>query len=661
MDDASGLDEQAAGRFVLIMVFSDEAPELLPEVLKVRGHLDPDLPVLSCRNQLEAAVIDQDSRAGASDAVSLQQPDRFYRVVDREQRRRRMAQALREAIVKANSYRNQLQTFMAGSTDAIAQVAEGILLDANAAWRELFGYEEDDDPAGTPIMDLFAVESHASLKGALVACMRGRWPGDALRLTGVDQAERPVVLEVTLEPSTFDHEPSVRMSVATEAGGDDAELIDDLHQAVQRDSETGLYGRQYFLERLGAAVAKPPAGGVRAVALIRPDSFGDIVSVVGPVASEAILKGLAATLRDLAQPNDLYGRLGGTIFGVLLGRGNHRDLKAWAHEYCRRVAAQLFELGDKSMSITCTVGLAIAEGRSDDVDDLLIQALDVCNKGRNQGGGRVAMRDDHAATTAMHERDRLWVPRIKQALMDNRFRLAHQPIASLAGADPGFVDILVRMLDEQGDELLPAEFLPAAERNKLVKNIDRWVLNATMALCVRSPIRRAFVKLSQPTLLDESLVPWLDKHLEMHGLTSDRLVLQVAESIADKHLKQTLTLAEAARARGYGFALENFGVGARPQQVLKHLPLDFLKIDGSLMQGLAGSTELQERVNEYAATARERQIQTIAERVEDANTMAVLWQAGIEFLQGYQVQEPEVVLSEEPDAVVADEETDKPD
>ena len=141
-----------------------------------------------------------------------------------EQRHRRMSRALREAIVSANSYRNQLQKFMAGATDAIAQVAEGIVLDANAAWRELFGLEDGEEVAGTPIMDLFAPESHASLKGALVACMRGRWPGDALRLTGLGQDARPVALEMTLEPSTFDHEPSVRISVARE-GGSDGELM----------------------------------------------------------------------------------------------------------------------------------------------------------------------------------------------------------------------------------------------------------------------------------------------------------------------------------------------------------------------------------------------------------------------------------------------------
>jgi diguanylate cyclase (GGDEF)-like protein/PAS domain S-box-containing protein len=652
VDDAEGVERQGTGRYTLVLVFGDEDEALLEQVLSVRRRLDPDLPVLCCRKRIDEASLDRDTAAGAADVVSLSHPERFWRVVDREQRRRRMAQALREAIGTANSYRDQLHTFMAGSTDAIAQIGEGIVLEANPAWRNLFGYGAEDDLAGTPVMDLFSADSQASLKGALVACARNQWRGDALRVAGVDPNGKAFPLEMTLKPSSFDGEPCVRISVAPTSTEDGA-LLDDLHEAVRRDPETGLFGRQYFLEKLAERIAAQPSAGVRALALIRPDGFGDVVEVVGPLASEQILIELGATLRDLVQPNDLYGRLGGTTFAALLGRGNHRDLKAWAHEYCRRISSQLFELGDKSMSLTCTVGIAIVDGRSGDVDDLVRQALESCNRGRAQGGGRVAMRADDAATTAMHERDRLWMPRIRQALIENRFRLALQPIASLAGSDPGYTDVLVRMLDEQGDEVLPGEFLPAAERNKLIKNIDRWVLGAAMALCARSPeIQRAFVKLSRPTVLDETLVGWLETQVRSQGIEPRRLVLQVAETIADQHLKQSQTLARSVRSLGFGFALENFGVGPRPLQVLQHLPLDFLKIDGSLMQGLARNSQLQERIAEYATQARERDIRTIAERVEDANTMAVLWQSGVEYLQGYQIQEPEVILAVEPDAAV---------
>ncbi len=111
--------------------------------------------------------------------------------------------------------------------------------------------------------------------------MRGAWTGDTLRLAGAGRDGGELVLEMSLEPSTFDGEPSVRISVAPEAR-DDGALIDDLHEAMRRDPATGLYGREYFIEKLGEKAAKPAAAGVRALALIRPDGFGDVVEVVGP-------------------------------------------------------------------------------------------------------------------------------------------------------------------------------------------------------------------------------------------------------------------------------------------------------------------------------------------------------------------------------------------
>jgi EAL domain-containing protein (putative c-di-GMP-specific phosphodiesterase class I) len=124
-------------------------------------------------------------------------------------------------------------------------------------------------------------------------------------------------------------------------------------------------------------------------------------------------------------------------------------------------------------------------------------------------------------------------------------------------------------------------------------------------------------------------------------------VFQVAEKVAAQQLKPVRLIAERLRTHGFEFAIEHFGVGPRPAQILSHVPMDYVKIDGSLMQGLARDVQLQATVGELVTQAKENGIRTIAERVEDANTMATLWQLGIEFIQGYQVQEPEVVLAEE--------------
>jgi EAL domain-containing protein (putative c-di-GMP-specific phosphodiesterase class I) len=227
--------------------------------------------------------------------------------------------------------------------------------------------------------------------------------------------------------------------------------------------------------------------------------------------------------------------------------------------------------------------------------------------------------------------------------MENRFRLVQQPIASLLGEDKGMFDVLVRMLDEQGNEVLPAEFIAAAERNELMKNIDRWVIGASMSFAANRKASCIFVRISRETVLDKSLLAWVDTQLKSLKIEPKRLCVQVTEDLATQYVTQTRDLAEQLRKLGFRFAIEHFGIGRDPLRLIADIGMDFIKIDGSLMQGLSTNQLQQQRVKGLVEAAKRKGVETVAERVEDANTMAVLWQLGIEFIQGYFVNAPEDV------------------
>lgn len=653
--DLTDIESRLAEDFGAAVVFSDETVDLLGELLRARDNTRPELPVISCRDNIDADVLSADVIAGAADLITLNQRQRLFKVLERELERASIRKTLQDAVASSASYQAQLKEFMEGMTDAILHVQEGIILECNKAAVQIFGLADDAEIVGTPIMDLFAAESQASLKGALVACTQGRWPGESLRCTGIDRNGGQLALDLNMDLAQFDDEPCVRIAITTSSGrgGEQShELAGELHDAINKDPATGMPSRKAFLEKMAVESSKPLKGGVRALAVIRPDAFGTVVEEVGPLTSEDILAALARLIGEHLQPNDLCGRFGGTTFMVLLARGNNRDLKAWGKDFCRRASEQVFEGGSHSVSVTCSVGVCVSEVGGGDPEPAIARALAVCNQARLDGGDRVMLTDEDAATTAMEEVDELWIPRIRQALIEDRFRLAKQPLAGLAGEDPGFVDILVRMIDEQGDEVLPGEFLAAAERNRLIKNIDRWVIGATLAWCSGNEINKAFIRLSPSSIRDDTLVEWIQSQLECNDLDPARFVFQIAEKTAAQQLKPARELAETLRRYGFGFAIEHFGVGPRPAQILSHVPMDFVKIDGSLMQGLARDVHLQATVGDLTSQAKEIGIRTIAERVEDANTMAALFQLGIELIQGYHVQEPEVVLAEEKEVPV---------
>jgi len=204
--------------------------------------------------------------------------------------------------------------------------------------------------------------------------------------------------------------------------------------------------------------------------------------------------------------------------------------------------------------------------------------------------------------------------------------------------------VAIRMLDHQGKEVLPSEFLPAAARNDLLKNIDRWVIGATLSFVSKRKPDLSFVRVSRDSAVDSALPQWLEMQLKSTLAEAGRLCIQVTEDVATRYPEQVLALANSMHARGLKFALEHFGTGTESQHLIDVLPLDFIKIDGSLMQGLTGSQELQRRVRAIVDAAAKKNIQTVAERIEDANTMAVVWQLGVQYIQGYFVHSPEEIV-----------------
>ena len=646
LDDAGDLPSRLQEReWELVVVFADENEDLLANAVSVLDAAGTDLPVVSCREQIDEDGIADDIAAGAMDATSLRRTDRLSAVLARALKTGRLNRAFKGAMRSASSYREQLQQVVAGTGDAIAHVGEGIVLDANHAWAELFGFEDAQEMPGLTFMDLFSSEHQPAIKGALVACAQGRWPPQGLKATGINRHDQPVALVLELEPARFDDEDCVRVRVPARGQEDDETLAERLQAALRLDHATGLFGRRYLLEQVRERLNEEAPAGVQALVLFSIDDFRGLQRQVGASQLETVLAGLADVLRDTVQARDLYGRLGSSEFAALAARGARRDLKAWAASVIARVGRTLFEAGGKSVSLSLSAGIAIADNRGMDPDELYAEASEAMARATELAGGQVGMSQRTEDSTRIEEQDRLWVNRIKRALIENRFRLADQPVASLTGEERDLHDLFVRMIDEQGDEVKPSQFVRAAERCKIIKNIDRWVIGAAFSFCLGHPGATALVRLSRDTMLDGMLPAWLETCRKNAKLPEGVVVFQVTEEVASSHLKQTMDMANRLKKIGFGFSLEAFVGGPASAVLLGHLPMDYLKIDGSLMQGLAGDEPLQERVKSIVQQARDRNIKTIAERVEDANTMAVLWQLGVEYIQGYQVSEPEVVLS----------------
>lgn len=626
----------------MLIAFIEELDIDLESVMKVKQQNAPEMPVLIVRENVDENTIAEAMRLGAQDVVTLANRSRLQSVASRELRAYRLERALFTTLSSAREYREQLHNFLEGSADAITHVQEGIVVDANHAWVELFGYAADDALTGTPLMDLFEQETHPALKGALVACLQGKWAGHGLKVQALLSDGSGMGLELQLTKADYENEPAVRIAIPARHKKD-VDLEVRLADAVKNDASTRFLQQRYAIAAVRERCATAAKGGVRQFAHIKPDRFIEIQTSIGLLASEDFMAQLAELLRVQLTPTDVCGRFGGNGFLILLERGTARDVETWAENVVKRVNEHIFAIEDKTLSATVTVGLGLLPGTHPDVDAAITDAVDATRRGRELGGNQMYAVDKADNDTRVQAYDKIWVKHIKSALMENRFRLVQQPIASLQGEDKGMFDVLVRMLDEQGNEVLPAEFIAAAERNDLMKNIDRWVIGASMSFAGNRKAGCIFVRVSKDTILDKSLIGWLETQLKSLKIEADRLCFQVTEVLATQYVRQTKEFAENLNKLGFRFALEHFGTGRDPLKLLNDIGMNFIKVDGSLMQGLSTNQLQQQRVKGLVEAAKRKNVETVAERVEDANTMAVLWQLGIEFIQGYFVHAPEDV------------------
>ena len=617
------------------------ATDDLQSVVSIRDQVAPTVPIVVLAEAVDEDRIANAMIIGARDVVTLANPLRLQAVMVRELRAFRLERALNSTLKSATDARNQLETVLERSNDAIVQIQEGIVVDANPAWIELFGVEEG--LLGHPVMDLFDESSQPALRGALAACLQGRWDDHTLKVKAILGNGTRVSVEVVLALGEHEGEPSIRLVLPSKPR-DDSQLVEKLSDVVRNDATTGMLHRRELMEGLTTRLASPATGGVRCLAMVKLDKFALVERDVGITASEEVLAEFSKLLKDSVHPKEIVGRFGGVRFLLLLERGNEHDIEAWGSQLVARVQKHVIRVKDKSISLTCTVGLSPVPSGEVKLDALIADALEAGRKGTGRGGNQAVASERVETDNRAQSNDKMWVKHIKSALMENRFRLVQQPVASLQGEDPVMFDVLVRMVDAQGKEVLPGEFMAAAERNDLLKNIDRWVVGASLSFAAQRRPGCLFVRLSKDTAKDGSFLEWLENHVRSSRAEPQRLCFQVTEGIASTYIAQVKTLATALRQKGFRFALDSFGSGRDSQGLLESIPLDFVKIDGALVQGLTADAQLQQRVRVLVEQATKRLIQTIGERVEDANTMAVLWQVGVQYIQGYFVNEPEQVV-----------------
>jgi diguanylate cyclase (GGDEF)-like protein len=413
-------------------------------------------------------------------------------------------------------------------------------------------------------------------------------------------------------------------------------------EAEQADAVAGLYDRQQFIDILRErATQSEPGQPCQGVCYLLLDNFAQIRKDIGVLKSDLVLREISGLLKSNCPEADVFARFGDYSFAVLHASDTMEGITAAAEQLRVLVEQHVIQVDGRSVSTTASIGVCVISEYTHNEDEILTRADLACEVARTSGGNRVHTHSNIIDEQIDHANEENWDNVIRKTLDDKRFYLAYQPIVSLGDEPTQYYEVLLRILDEENNVILPGQFISVAERIGLAVDIDRYVIENALRGIAESDNRgiQLFIKLSNTSLGDHDLPMWIHGKLEEYGVDKDRLVFEVSENAVSRDPGNVAALTKALHDAGCLVAIEHLS-GAIEAQHLEQVHANILKIDGRLIGGLAKDREIRAKVNSIVALARRHGMVTVAERVEDAAGLAVLWELGIQYAQGNFIREP---------------------
>jgi diguanylate cyclase (GGDEF)-like protein/PAS domain S-box-containing protein len=425
-------------------------------------------------------------------------------------------------------------------------------------------------------------------------------------------------------------------------------LTRQMSYQATHDALTGLVNRHEFERRLREALDAARADeAVHVMCYMDLDRFKAVNDSCGHLAGDNMLREVATLIKEQVRDSDYVGRLGGDEFGTLLVGCPLEKARQIAGDICNAVADYRFVWQDKIFDVGISIGLVEISHASSTLEDLMSAADSACYVAKQRGRGQVHVYSARDEAIARERGDIQWLRQMQTALHENRFELAVQPIIATGGGEESgpSVEVLVRLQGERGKMANSAEFLRPAERYQLMPQIDRWVVNAALSAIgageIRLPNRRSCaINISGQTLADEGFLPFVVEALDHSGVSPSSICFEVTENAISANVQVAQRFIEVLHGIGCEFALDDFGNGLGAFSSLRHLPVDYLKIDGAYTQDLASDQVNQEMVSAMIKLARTMEFRVIAEQVERQEDFDWLRDIGVDFVQGNFVEAP---------------------
>lgn len=523
--------------------------------------------------------------------------------------------------------------------------SQGKPLYLNQAGYKILGLDPYQDISRLNIFDCHPDWANQIFLDTVVPTLlsRGVWNGEMALLNR--QKEEIPVSQVIVAKSSAAGELDFVATIARDISERKC-LEAQLSYLANHDSLTGLFNRRYFQAQLEhyleLAVERDRESG--ALVLIDIDDFKDINDTLGHKAGDDLLKNLATLLQEQIEEKDILARLGGDEFAILVPQISLHDVDLIKQKIVGALKNHVVIVNGQPVRITASIGATVFPDHGIVADELFAHADLAMYKSKKLGSNCFSLYTPDPHWQVQIQSRSFWKNQIREALEQNLFVLYCQPILDLQQNTFSCYEILIRMLGKDKEIISPNTFLPIAEECELISHIDRWVVCQAIHLIANQAKvgnnLRLEVNISGKSLSDSELLPMIQQELATTGINPASLVLEITETAAIADFSQARKFINTLKQIGCQFAIDDFGMGYSSFAQLKHLPVDYLKIDGSFIKNLAKDVLDRHLVKAIVEVARGLSIATIAEFVALPETLQLLHELGVNYAQGYYIGEP---------------------
>ena len=550
-----------------------------------------------------------------------------------------------------------IETTLHSIGDAVITTdAHGRVTYLNPVAEQLTGWSEQE-ALDKPLTEVFPIINESTREPAENPVARCLADGHVVSLANgvslVNRQGQEFAIEDSAAPIRLQNGRIVGAVMVFKDVSEKRRLVQQLSHQARHDSLTGLVNRLEFHRQLEQLLDHVRSNdGEHALCYLDLDQFKVINDTCGHTAGDALLQQISLLLKKHARIGDTVARLGGDEFGLILGNCPLSKAEEIARLLCQAIGEIRFPWEDKIFEVGVSIGMVPIASTSQDPKQLLSHADVACYAAKDHGRNRVHVYTMEDEELSRRERELHWASMISGALEQNRFRLYVQQIICLnnsSAASRNHYEVLLRMLDNDGNEISPGTFIPAAERYNLMASVDEWVIHHTLAHLEKHRHRfgsegiSLAINLSGNSLNREGLQAYIEKQFARFNVPPQMICFEITETSVVHNLAQASEFIRALKKLGCQFALDDFGSGLSSFAYLKNLPVDYLKIDGSFVRDMVNN-----RINDAMVTAinsigHVMGIQTIAEFVENKAILERLQILGIDYAQGFGVMGLELI------------------